>query len=99
MAYAEQTEFQDDYRKIGHDATAAFEPADSSSNPTEHASSEHLDTRAVDDDAPDEDEDLDEDADDVDEDEDDEDEYEDDDDSDDLDDEDEDEDEDEEDEA
>jgi hypothetical protein len=37
-----EPEFQDDFRKVGPDATAAFERPGSSSDPTGHAGSENL---------------------------------------------------------
>jgi hypothetical protein len=61
MAIAKQhSNTDDDFIKVGPDATATFD--NSASNPTEHASSENLDAvEAEDDDLEDEDEDLDED--------------------------------------
>ena len=44
-------EFEDDFRKVGPDATADFAPAGSPSNPTEHASSENLQVAGKTDDA------------------------------------------------
>ena len=42
MAFANSAEFEDDFRKVGPDATADLEPAGSESNPTERASSESM---------------------------------------------------------
>jgi hypothetical protein len=73
MAFQNDAGFEDDFRKVGADVTAGFEPATSPSNPTEHASSENLNVAPKDDDLEDDDE-VDEDDDLEDEDEDDEDE-------------------------
>lgn len=60
MAIAKKNNTDDDFIKIGPDATATFD--NSASNPTEHASSENLDAVEVeDDDLEDEDEDFDDD--------------------------------------
>ena len=48
MAFANDAEFEDDFRKVGPDATAELEPAGSTSNPTEYASSENLEAAAAD---------------------------------------------------
>lgn len=50
MAISADTEFQDDFRKVGKDVTAGFEPAGSPSNPTENASSKNLNVAPKDDD-------------------------------------------------
>jgi len=72
MAFQNDAGFEDDFRKVGADVTAEFEPANSASNPAEHASSENLDVAPKDDDLEDDDEvDEDEDLEDEDEDEDD----------------------------
>ena len=64
MAKSADTEFQDDFHKVGNDVTAGFEPAGSSSNPTENASSKNLNVAPKDDDLEDdEDEKDDEDSD------------------------------------
>jgi hypothetical protein len=42
MAFTNDAEFQDDFRKLGRDATAGFEPGGSPSNPFKYASSENL---------------------------------------------------------
>ena len=73
MAFVNDTDFQDDFRKVGQDVTAGFERPGAPANPTDHASSENLDVAPKTDDL-DEDDDLeDEDLDEDDEDEDDED--------------------------
>jgi hypothetical protein len=60
MAIAKMNNTDDEFIKVGPDATATFD--NSASNPTEHASSENLDAvEAEDDDLEDEDDDLDED--------------------------------------
>jgi hypothetical protein len=68
MAFQNDAGFEDDFRKVGADATAEFEPATSASNPTDHASSENLNVAPKDDDLEDdeveEDEDLDDEEDD-----------------------------------
>jgi hypothetical protein len=64
MAFANSAEFEDDFRKVGPDATANLEPVGSDSNPTERASSESLYAAAADtdeDDLEDDEDDLDED--------------------------------------
>lgn len=43
MAFADNAEFEDDFRKVGPDATAGFAPGGTGGNPAEHASSENLD--------------------------------------------------------
>jgi hypothetical protein len=72
MAFATITEFQDDFRKVGTDATASFEQPGAPANPTERTGSQNLDlvTKAdvLDDDDDLEDDDLDEDDEDDDED-------------------------------
>ncbi|ADW70112.1 hypothetical protein [Granulicella tundricola] len=73
MAFVNDTEFQDDFRKVGQDVTAGFERPGAPADPTDHASSENLDVAPKTDDL-DEDDDLeDDDLDEDDEDEDDED--------------------------
>jgi hypothetical protein len=42
MAFVENTDIEDDFRKVGTDATAGFERPRAKSQPTEHASSENL---------------------------------------------------------
>jgi hypothetical protein len=66
MAFLNDAGFEDDFRKVGNDATAGFEPADSPSNPTEHASSENLEVAGKTDDLDDEDEEEDDDLEDED---------------------------------
>ncbi len=65
MAFANNAEFEDDFRKVGPDATAGFAPGGAPSDPTEHASSENLDVAAkadvADDDLEDDDDEVDED--------------------------------------
>jgi hypothetical protein len=56
MAFQNDAGFEDDFRKVGADVTAGFEPATSPSNPTEHASSENLNVAPKDDDLEDDDE-------------------------------------------
>ncbi len=46
MSFANDADFQDDFRKVGKDATADYEVPGDVSNPTEHASSENLDVAA-----------------------------------------------------
>lgn len=69
MAAPKYINTEDDFLKVGPDATATFD--NSLSNPTEHASSENLGVPNIEDDLEeedeDEDEDLDDDEDDVDE--------------------------------
>jgi hypothetical protein len=68
MAFQNDAGFEDDFRRVGADVTAGFEPASSPSSPTEHASSENLDVAAKPDDLDEEDEvDEDDDLDDEDE--------------------------------
>ncbi len=68
MAFVNNAEFQDDFRKVGPDATAEFAPVGTPVDPTEHASSENLDvaTKAdvADDDLEDDEDEVDEDDDD-----------------------------------
>lgn len=60
MAISKTNNTDDDFIKVGPDATATFD--NSAGNPTEHASSENLDAvEAEDDDLEDKDEDIDED--------------------------------------
>ncbi len=71
MAFTNTPDFEDDFRKVGPDATAGFAPAGSPSNPTEHASSENIAAATADTDEDEEledDEDLDSEEDDDDED-------------------------------
>jgi hypothetical protein len=68
MAAPKNINTEDDFLKVGPDATATFD--NSLSNPTEHASSENLRVPSIEDDLEedeDEEEDLDDDEDDVDE--------------------------------
>ena len=46
MSFANDADFEDDFRRAGKDATADFELPGDLSNPTEHASSENLDVAA-----------------------------------------------------
>jgi hypothetical protein len=73
MAFANDTEFQDDFRRVGQDVTAGFERPGAPANPTEHASSDNLDLAPKTDELDDEDDLEDDDLDEDDEDEDDED--------------------------
>jgi hypothetical protein len=66
MAFLNDGGFEDDFRKVGNDAIAGFEPANSPSNPTEHASSENLEVAGKTDDLDDEDEEEDDDLEDED---------------------------------
>jgi len=54
MAFVNDSNFQDDFRKVGDDATASFEPVGAPANPTQHPGSENLNAAA----AVDEDDDL-----------------------------------------
>lgn len=62
MAIAKTNNTDDDFIKVGADATATFD--NSASNPTEHASSENLDAVEAEDDDPEDEDDDDEDEDD-----------------------------------
>jgi hypothetical protein len=61
MAFQNDAEFQDDFRRVGADVTAEFEPVGSPNDPTEHASSENLEVAPKDDDLEDDDESKDDD--------------------------------------
>ena len=56
MAFTDNAEFEDDFRKVGPDATADFAPSGTTNNPTEHASSANVEVAG----AADVDEDLEE---------------------------------------
>jgi hypothetical protein len=55
MAFRNDAEFQDDFRKVGQDVTADFERPGSPSDPTAYASSENLDVAGKADDLEDDD--------------------------------------------
>ena len=63
MAFANDAEFQDDFRKVGQDATAAFDSAPAAGNAIAYASSENLNAAGAK--AEDGDEDLEDDEDEV----------------------------------
>ena len=48
MAFTNDSEFEDDFRKVGPDATASLEPAGTPSNPTQYASSENVEVAGAD---------------------------------------------------
>ena len=63
MAFRNDAEFQDDFRKVGQDVTAGLERPGFPSDPTGHASSENLDVAGKTDDLDDDDLEDDEDED------------------------------------
>ena len=61
MAFINSPDFEDDFRKVGPDATAGFATVGTPSDPTEHAGSENIEVAGAAE--PDEDEDLEDDED------------------------------------